>query len=98
MRQWGRVGRMGHNFLALEIKELEGERKRWKSRPEGAFLSSRQFLPKPGAGSRQKTNPILPAHLTVFGLYSGCIRAVFGLYSASSRGLGSNEANLAPRL
>src|SRR5207249_11950832 len=91
MRQWGRVGRMGHNFLALEIKELEGERKRWKSRPEGAFLSSRQFLPKPGAGSRQKTNPILPAHLN-------CIRAVFGLYSASSRGLGSNEANLAPRL
>src|SRR5437667_2911274 len=87
MRQWGRVGRVGHNFLALEIKELEGERRPEKSRPEGAFLSSRQFLPKPGAGSRQTTNPILPAHLTVF-----------GLYSASSRGLGRNEANLAPRL
>src|SRR2546422_314425 len=37
MRQWGRVGRVGHNFFAFEIKGLERWGKRGKSRLRALF-------------------------------------------------------------
>src|SRR5205814_1198615 len=56
MGQWGRVGRMGHNFLALQIKELEGGKRQSESRPtafSGSEMgdASRQGPWPPGPGS-----------------------------------------------